>query len=280
MYLQKYVLDNLRLNPNNFGVTPMSIPTSSNNYAQTFGTSSSTVPFISNVDPTPSNITGPSGPFKLGQVWVNTVGNTVWELTSFSTVSGNLTATWTVLGISSGALSTLTGNVGGAVSPVAGNINVQGTPTGAIVFSNGGAGLLSSAVQVDNTTITVNGSNQLAAANTLTGTVTTVGAVTSPVVTIPLGGTPGTYTLDITVAGFATVGGPLGAGYTLVGAVRTTGGAAVLLPNQALDDFEEGALSAGNCQIAVSGNNAVIEVTGTAGKTINWSAIVRFIFVS
>lgn len=112
------------------------------------------------------------------------------------------------------------------------------------------------------------------------GNATTVGAVTADVITFPLGATPGVYTFDAKTAGFTTAGGPLGTGYTLVGSVRTTGAAATLLPSQALDSFEEGALSAGTFVIAVSGNSAIFRVTGTAGTTINWRTVAEYVFIS
>ncbi len=115
---------------------------------------------------------------------------------------------------------------------------------------------------------------------TLTGTVTTVGAVTGDVITFALGAVPGVYTFDCKIAGFATAGGPLGAGYTIVGSVRTTGAAAVLIPSQAVDAFEEGALVAGSGTLVVSGNNAIFRVLGTAGTTINWKAAAEYIFIS
>lgn len=114
----------------------------------------------------------------------------------------------------------------------------------------------------------------------VSGIVTTVDAGTGDLITLDLGTTPGTYTIDAQVAGFTLLGGPLSAGYTLVGSVRTTGAAAVLLPNQAVDSFEEGALSAGSCVLTVSGNNAIIRVTGTAGTTINWRGSLEYVFVS
>lgn len=114
----------------------------------------------------------------------------------------------------------------------------------------------------------------------LDGVATTVGATTADVITFALGATPGAYTFDAKAVGFTTAGGPLGVGYTLVGAVRTTGAAAVLLPSQALDSFEEGALSAGNFAIVVSGNNAIFRVTGTVGTTINWRVIAEYVFIT
>jgi hypothetical protein len=128
-----------------------------------------------------------------------------------------------------------------------------------------------------------NGSNNIlitAGENTLVGTVTTIGAVTGDVITFSLGAVPGVYTFDCKIAGFAVVGGPLGSGYTIVGSVRTTGAAAVLIQDQAVDHFEEGILIAGSAVLTVSGNNAIFRVTGTAATTIHWKAVSEYIFVS
>ena len=144
-------------------------------------------------------------------------------------------------------------------------------------------------------TVTTNNSNGIqtdgsSGSNTLTvqltnralGSITTTDGSTSSIITLPLGATPGTYTFDISVAGFATagVGTPLGAGYTIVGSVRTTGAATVLIPTQVVDHFEEGALAASSVLLAVSGNNALVNVTGVAGFTIDWNATLLFTFVS
>lgn len=128
------------------------------------------------------------------------------------------------------------------------------------------------------------GSNTLTVqlTNRAVGSVTTTGAVTSAAITLPLGATPGVYTFDIVVAGFAKtgIGTPLGCGFTIVGAVRTTGAAATLLPNQAVDHFEETALIGVTAVIAVSGNNALVNVTGIsdggAGFVIDWQATLIY----
>ena len=107
--------------------------------------------------------------------------------------------------------------------------------------------------------------------NFFTGTGSTIGAVTSDIVTIPLGATPGTLTFDARISGFDAAG-PLGTGYILNGAVRTTGAAAVLMPGQALNEFEENAtIDPATVDLVVSGNSAIIRVTGVAGLTINWT---------
>ncbi|MEN6512258.1 MAG: hypothetical protein ABFD00_10580 [Chloroherpetonaceae bacterium] len=127
------------------------------------------------------------------------------------------------------------------------------------------------------------GSNTLTVqlTNRAVGTTTTVGAVTAAVITFPLGAIPGVYTFDITIAGYASagIGSPLGCGFTIVGSVRTDGAAATLIPTQVVDHFEEGTLGAApqvTAALAVSGNNALVNVTGktdgAAGFTINWKA--------
>ncbi len=161
-----------------------------------------------------------------------------------------------------GSVDTLTGDVGGAVGPDgANNINLLT-----------GAGLLSTGVPGTNTiTFTLDGANH--------GLATTVGATTAQVITVALGATPGVYTFDCKVAAF-DAGTPSGAGYTIVGAVRTTGAAAVLIPGQAVDTFEEAALAGASAALTVAGNNARITVTGVAGLTINWVADSQYTFAS
>jgi hypothetical protein len=78
----------------------------------------------------------------------------------------------------------------------------------------------------------------------------------------------GTYTLDISIAAFDSVT-PAGNGYTIVGAVRSTGAATVLIPNQQKDSFEENVGS--NAVMGVSGNTIIVTLTGIAGKIYNWN---------
>ncbi len=161
-----------------------------------------------------------------------------------------------------GSLDTLTGDNGIAVPPDgANNINLLTGP-----------GLTSTGVVLTNTiTFTLDGASS--------GTVTTVGATTAQVITVALGAVPGVYTFDCKVAAFEA-GTPSGAGYTIVGAVRTTGAAAVLIPGQAVDTFEEASMVAADAALTVAGNNARITVTGVAGLTINWVANSQYTFAS
>ena len=156
----------------------------------------------------------------------------------------------------------LNGNTGGNVGPNgSGVVNVVGAGN---ITVTGNAG-------TNTETITQT--------NFVSGTTTTVGAVNANVITFALGAVPGVYSVDVTIAGFAA-SGPLGTGYAIVGAVRTTGAVGVLLPGQSVDEFEEGALVAGDVDLNVSANNLIITVTGTAGFTIHWSAQMTYVFVS
>lgn len=103
----------------------MSIPQQPNAmmYSQGFGSSPLNVqtPHLDIRNPSPSDVTG----YSVGQKWVNTVGNSSWTLTSFSSSAGITTANWQAEGGGSSALSTLTGNTGTA-TPSAGNIQIAG----------------------------------------------------------------------------------------------------------------------------------------------------------
>jgi hypothetical protein len=112
----------------------MSTPSSANVYTQGFGSKSIPGPVISDVNPG----TTYSPNWELGQPWINTLGNTVFILTSITTFKGVTTPTWTPLESASGALNTLTGGTGGAISPVAGNITLAGT-SGQIATSGSGS---------------------------------------------------------------------------------------------------------------------------------------------
>lgn len=111
----------------------------------------------------------------------------------------------------------------------------------------------------------------------------TVNAAVSNITCLDLGATPGTYTFETRVAAYATeIATPtnhLSASYVISGGVRTTGAAATIVGTPDKMTFEEGALSAGNCQVSVSGNNLIIVCTGTLGYNINWHELTSATFV-
>lgn len=98
----------------------------------------------------------------------------------------------------------------------------------------------------------------------------TVGAVSANIICLSMGATPGTMLVNTKVSAFSISGGSLSAGYEINACVRTDGVSATVIgvPDKLV--FEEGALSAANATIGVSGNNVIITVTGVAGHTINW----------
>ena len=170
----------------------------------------------------------------------------------------------------------------------AGIINSSGMPAVPTSFVTD-AGVAVPALNVINVVTPGGGTSGIAtsgAGNTITITLTdtsvsgtgqTIGAVTTDIITLPLGAAAGTYTFDINVAAFEPTT-PAGAGYGIVASVRTTGAAAVLIPNQAIDELEEAALIAADAQVVVAGNTAIVRVTGVAGLTIRWKAVAEYIF--
>lgn len=114
-----------------------------------------------------------------------------------------------------------------------------------------------------------NGGNvlQVVLTNRFRQSTTTAGAATSSV-TLLSALAAGTYVLDMKVGAYATSGGPASNGYTIVGAVRSTGAAAVLLNGQQKDNFEE--VANANAILNVSGNTITVDITGAAGFNFNW----------
>lgn len=229
-------------------------------YTQGFGTRPENVevPILTTRAPLTSDIRYP-----IGKRWLDESGLSEYSLAALNTSAGVTTATWIVLGGGSSDVSTLTGNTGGAVPPTAGNINIVGSSTSGITFAGNPA----------TSTLT-------ASLNSYSSqTVTTTDATPNSSMTIALGSTPGVYTFDINISAFDTTD-IAGAGFSLFGTVRTTGSAGTLVgvPDKIVN--QEAAMSTSDATITVSGNNAVIQVTGVASKTIDWRAITFYTFVS
>jgi hypothetical protein len=107
-------------------------------------------------------------------------------------------------------------------------------------------------------------------------TTTTVGTALS-VVTILSSLAAGVYVFDIKGIAFATAGSS-SAAYTLVGAVKSDGVTATLMPNQATDSFEQ--VVTPSFVLGVSGNDAIVTVTGFAGYNFNWTVVGDYVFGS
>lgn len=104
-----------------------------------------------------------------------------------------------------------------------------------------------------------------------TGSGSTTGAVTGNTITFALGATPATYSIEVQVAGFESTT-PAGIGVALTAAVRTDGSSATLISTPDKVALAETALITATADVIVSGNNAIVQVTGVALLTIDWVA--------
>lgn len=173
-------------------------------------------------------------------------------------------------GSSAPDIETLTGNSGGAVGPDASfNINLLGDDS-----TNNNTNGITVVGSPGTNTLTVTLTNRITGSGQTTDAVTPV-----TIYTFPLGATPGTYLFFTKIVAF-NVTDNLSAGYSSFRVNRTTGAAASNIGSTTAFATEEGAMSGINVVNDVSGNNAILTVTGLAGKTINYIAVTEYIFVS
>lgn len=139
------------------------------------------------------------------------------------------------------------------------------------IGQTGGIPVLANITSTDGSVTITNGPGtiNLSVANEVTGTGTTVGAVTADVITVALGAVAGVFQFEARMKGFDAVT-PSAAGYNIYATFRTDGVTATLVGNQ--DVFnEDAALTDADAYFIASGNNAVLQVLGVVGLTINWS---------
>ncbi len=115
--------------------------------------------------------------------------------------------------------------------------------------------------------------------NRITGTVTTTDATPTTLVSLSLGATPGTYTVTGNLCAYDLTD-VAGGSYDYEGAAITDGVTATELGSETRNIFESAAMATSDFSFGVSGNTASIVVTGIAGKTIHWSALFNYRFVS
>lgn len=117
--------------------------------------------------------------------------------------------------------------------------------------------------------------------NRVTGSVNTVGLVTSPIITF----TPtviGTYAFEFRVAAYNETSS-LGAGYSIFGTARFDGANSNLCgtPDKVVN--EEGTMSSANVTMTVSGANILLNgvgyVSGITNQDINWTAVGLYTFI-
>jgi hypothetical protein len=167
-------------------------------------------------------------------------------------------------------VQTVTGDQGGPVPPSGNNINLFGG-TSTANNANGIVVVGNPATSTETFTLT----------NRLTGTATTAGAVTTALVTFPLGAVAGTYTIQLNVAGYTSTG-PASTSYFEFICAASTGAAARIVSAGDSDEIclEDAALNASDILVTASGNSVVISAQGVVGLTIDWNAVGTYIFVS
>lgn len=124
------------------------------------------------------------------------------------------------------------------------------------------------------------GSNTLTVqlTNTVQGFISTNDATPTTIISFALSATPGVYKFDGNIEAFDTTD-IAGACYGFQIGIRSTGAAATVIGTSFDDDFEEAAMSTADFSVNVSGNSLLVQVTGIAGKAIDWRAIARYRFV-
>ena len=265
-----------------------------NAYAVGVGTAPNVnmVPFISNVAPASTNITGPNGPFKIGQPWVDTTGLAAYTLVGLTSSSGTVSGTWALSAGGPGTLSTLTGNSGGAISPVAGNINVLGgsgvTVVGSagtltVSLTGGGTAIDSFAPDAGTNPVVPNGAGLVTMAGTA-NQITTTGGLNTLTFSVPStfiapGTIASTTTLtagsSLSVTTSAVIGTTLTAtgGLTTLAALTQTGTTLINASGAGVTTIGTGGTGAVNIGNA-TGNTAVTgSLTATTTLTATLGAI-------
>lgn len=103
-----------------------------------------------------------------------------------------------------------------------------------------------------------------------TGSGETVGAVTADLITVPLGSVAGTFQFEARVKGYDAAT-PAGCGYNIYATFTTDGATATLVGDQPIFN-EDDVLADADAYFVASGNDAVLQVLGVTGLTIQWSA--------
>ena len=106
----------------------MTTPTSTPVYTQGYGTAFTGAVFVSPNAPASTNITGPNGPFKIGQIWVDSTTDVAYILVSITAFNGGLSAVWEAITASTatGFISSIRSNSGSIVARSDGSVGLSG----------------------------------------------------------------------------------------------------------------------------------------------------------
>lgn len=169
-------------------------------------------------------------------------------------------------------------------SPPGGNLEIV-TDNGTIISSGGSINLVGGTTSVaDDNGIQINANpggsenGEVVLTNRLVGTATSVNGATVDLVTFTLGAVAGCYRFNFDVAARDTTTND-GIGYTLKGTVKTDGATATMVAAPFTDNDEDPAVLTADIDLVASGNNAVLQVTGVAAKTITYKAVGQYVVV-
>lgn len=165
-----------------------------------------------------------------------------------------------------GSLTDLTGDIGfNPVTPDgSNNINIFGDPLAPGIVTRG-----------DDPSHTL----FIGLANPTTcGTGTTIDVGTADLVTLALGGSAATYSINAIVAGKAATAS--GAGGTAAGTFRTNGATATLINSVDLIVNRDLAIAGASFTLVASGNNVILRATGSLGSVISWKGCITYTSVT
>lgn len=112
--------------------------------------------------------------------------------------------------------------------------------------------------------------------NRIQGSVSTVDATPTTIITFPLTAT-GNYAFDINISAYNTTD-TTGASYSLFVGVKSVGGVATKLNLEDKIVNEEVTMIPCNTSITASGNSMLVQVTGISAKSINWNAVGTYVY--
>lgn len=110
------------------------------------------------------------------------------------------------------------------------------------------------------------------------GSAVTEGAETVTAITLPMGAVPSARSVQVFVSCFEETT-PAGGGYTLFGTFLTNGIVATEIGSEDTGFQESAELNDCDVTVHASANNIIVEVTGVADLTINWSARLEYLEV-
>lgn len=136
------------------------------------------------------------------------------------------------------------------------------------VGTGGGGGGVNSVTGINGAVISPTTGNVVVDGGIFTNAVQTVDGAIEELLTLDLGAVPGTFNIIANIEAI-NADGSAGAGYFALATYKTDGAVAQFVGKSDLFN-EQIAIVPSDALFSASGNNAVIDVLGTVGQTIDW----------